>query len=68
MCKYIDELKKNNYKKSSIKSIANKYDLTESELKRYYQSKFFDDIANVINLNELSIAKISNLGRPQLSM
>ncbi|WP_157352617.1 group I intron-associated PD-(D/E)XK endonuclease [Aliarcobacter butzleri] len=54
MCKYIDELKKNNYKKSSIKSIANKYDLTESELKRYYQSKFFDDIANVINLNELS--------------
>ncbi|PUE64596.1 group I intron-associated PD-(D/E)XK endonuclease [Arcobacter lacus] len=54
MCKYIDELKKNNYKKSSIKLIANKYDLTESELKRYYQSKFFDDIANVINLNELS--------------
>ena len=33
MCKYIDELKRNNYKKNSIKSIAIKYGLTESELK-----------------------------------
>jgi hypothetical protein len=61
MCKYIDELKENNYKKNSIKSIATKYDLSESELKRYYQTKFFNDIAQVVNLEELSNINVDEI-------
>ena len=51
MCRYIDELKENNYKKSSIKTIAIKHNLTEAELKRYYQTIFFKNIAKVVDLN-----------------
>lgn len=61
MCKYIDELKKNDYKKNSVKSIATKYNLSEAELKRYYQTKFFNDISEVINLNELSKINIEEI-------
>jgi hypothetical protein len=61
MCKYIDELKKNNYKKNSVKNIATKYNLSEAELKRYYQTKFFNDISEVINLNELSKINIEEI-------
>jgi len=61
MCKYIDELKENDYKKNSIKAIATKYNLSEAELKRYYQTKFFSDIAQVINLNDLSKINIDEI-------
>lgn len=61
MCKYIDELKENNYKKNSIKSIAIKYNLSESELKKYYQTKFFNDIAQVVNLEELSNINVDEI-------
>jgi len=61
MCKYIDELKENDYKKNSIKTIATKYDLSEAELKRYYQTKFFNDIAQVVNLDELSNINIDEI-------
>jgi len=61
MCKYIDELKEKNYKKNSIKGIATKYDLSESELKRYYQTKFFNNIAKVINLDDLSKINIDEI-------
>ena len=61
MCKYIDELKENNYKKNSIKTIATKYDLSETELKRYYQTKFFNDIAKVVNLDNLSKINIDEI-------
>ena len=54
MCKYIDELKKVNYTKSKIAEIAKKYELTTSELKKYYQTKFFQNISEHINLDELS--------------
>lgn len=61
MCKYIDDLKANDYKKNSIKDIAIKYGLTESELKRYYQTKFFNDIAKVVDLEQLSKINIEEI-------
>ncbi len=61
MCKYIDVLKENDYKKNSIKSIAMKYDLSEAELKRYYQTKFFNDIAKAVNLDDLSKINIDEI-------
>ena len=61
MCIYINELKKNNYKKSSIKEIAKKYNRKESELKRYFLSRFFKDIANEVNLLELADKNIENI-------
>jgi hypothetical protein len=54
MCRYIDDLKKVNYTKSKIAEIAKKYELTTSELKKYYQTKFFQNISKLINLDELS--------------
>jgi len=61
MCKYIDELRENDYKKNAVKTIATKHNLSEAELKRYYQTKFFYDIANVVNLNELSKVNIEEI-------
>ena len=61
MCKYIDELKENDYKKNSIKAIAKKYDLSEAELKRYYQTKFFNDIAKAVDLENLSKINIDEI-------
>jgi hypothetical protein len=61
VCIYINELKKNNYKKSSIKEIAKKYNRKESELKRYFLSRFFKDIANEVNLLELADKNIENI-------
>jgi len=61
MCKYIDELKENDYKKNSIKGIATKYDLSEAELKRYYQTKFFNNIAKAVNLDDLSKINIDEI-------
>lgn len=61
MCKYIDELIENDYKKNAIKTIATKHNISEAELKRYYQTKFFYDIANVVNLNELSKINIEEI-------
>ncbi len=61
MCRYIDELKKHNYKKNSIKGIAKKYGLTESQLKKYYQTKFFQDIAKEVDLEKLSKLNIDEI-------
>ncbi len=61
MCKYIDELKNNGYKKSSIKQIASKYDRSETELKRYYQTKFFANISKAVNLEQLSKININEI-------
>ena len=61
MCKYIDELKENKYKKNSIKVIATKYGLSEAELKRYYQTKFFNDIAHVVDLYKLSNVNVDEI-------
>ncbi len=61
MCKYIEELKKCGFKKKCIKDIAKKFDIKESELKRYYLSVFFRDIANSVNLKELSNTNIESI-------
>ncbi len=61
MCRYIDELKKHNYKKNSIKGIAKKYGLSESQLKKYYQTKFFQDIAKEADLEKLSKLNIDEI-------
>lgn len=54
MCRYIEELKKCGFKKKCIKEIANRYSLKESDLKRYYLSKFFKDISNRVDLMDLA--------------
>ncbi|WP_277640584.1 hypothetical protein [Wolinella succinogenes] len=61
MCKYIDELKKVNYTKSKISDIAKKYGLKESELKQYYQTRFFKNIAEVVDLGLLSKSTIEEI-------
>ena len=61
MCKYIEELKKNNYKKSSIKAIAKKFSIKEAELKRYYLSRFFSDVAKEVSLSKLSECNLQNI-------
>jgi len=61
MCKYIDELKKCNYKKSCIKKIAEKYNISQANLYKYYQTRFFEDIANKINLEHLSNKNIDEI-------
>jgi len=61
MCKYIDELKKVNYTKNKIDDIAKKYRLKPSELKKYYQTKFFSDIAKAVNLDNLSKLNIDEI-------
>lgn len=61
MCKYIDELKKVNYTKSKISDIAKKYGLKESELKQYYQTRFFKNIADVVDLDLLSRSTIEEI-------
>ncbi len=50
----INEIKENNYKKNKIKIIAERYGLTESELKKFYTTYFFKLISKNINLTNLS--------------
>ncbi len=47
-------LQAQNYRKNSIKKIAIDFNLKESELKKKYQTKFFNDISNEIDLANLS--------------
>ena len=61
MCKYIEELKKQNYTKNKIGEIAQKFGLKESELKQYYQTIFFKNIADVVNLEDLSNTNIKEI-------
>jgi len=61
MCKYIDDLKEVNYTKSKIKDIAKRYGLGETELKRYYQTRFFKDIASVVQLDKLADINIDEI-------
>ncbi len=66
----LDDLKKNNFKKSSIKTIALKYGFGASELKRLYTLKFFENIAKHIDLSELSQINIEEIEKkmPQESI
>ncbi len=61
MCKYLEELKQCDYKKNCIKAIAKKHNLTKAKLLKYYQSKFFSDIAKAIDLSTLSDINIAEI-------
>jgi len=63
MCKYIEELKRCNYKKKCIKEIAKKYSLTESELKRYFLSRFFSNISKHIDIESLTKVTIEEIDK-----
>ncbi len=58
-----DELKKVNYKKNKIADIADKYNIKPSKLKRYYQTKFFNDIAKEVDLDSLSKLNLDEIER-----
>ncbi len=61
MCEYIEELKNNNFKKNSVKTIANKFNIKESELLKYYKTRFFKDISEKVDLNQLSEVNIESI-------
>ena len=61
MCKYIEELKKHNYRKKSIKEIAEKFDIKKPELERYYKTEFFKNIAQTLDLEKLSLVNITSI-------
>ena len=61
MCKYIDELKKHNYKKSSLKEIADKFGISQAKLKSYYQQVFFKDIASKVDIPKLSDENLEHI-------
>ena len=61
MCKYIEALKENAYKKNSLKTIAKKFNIKESELKKYYQTTFFKHVSKNVDLTELSKINLNNI-------
>ena len=61
MCKYINDLKELKYKKNKIDEIAKKHNLSKSELTRYYNIRFFKDVAERINLEDLSKINVNEI-------
>lgn len=61
MYKYIEELEKVNYTKNKIGEIAEKFGIKESELKQYYQTIFFKNIADVLDLEVLSKTNVEEI-------
>ncbi len=57
----INDLKKHNFKKNSIKQIALKHGYKESELKKIYTLAFFEKIAKYVNLHELAKSNIESI-------
>ncbi len=57
----IAELEENSYTKSSIKSIAEKHQLSETDLKKAYCTNFFREIAEVIDLPKLTAKNIDEI-------
>lgn len=54
----IEALKRNDYKKNKIKIIAESFNITETELKKFYITYFFRKVSEKINLQELSANNI----------
>ncbi len=54
----IEALKRNDYKKNKIKIIAESFNITETELKKFYTTYFFKRVSEKINLQELSANNI----------
>jgi len=61
MNELIQKLKENKYRKNSIKKIAEEFHLKETELKKRYQVKFFEEISSLIDLNSLSKDTITSI-------
>ena len=57
----IQELIEVNFVKSKIKDIALRHGLSEIKLKRFYSSQFFSEIAQDINLQELSNVTVEQI-------
>lgn len=57
----INELKLAGYKKSKIKSIADKYNISQSKLLSIYKSYFFKKIFNSISIQEVSEITINDI-------
>ena len=61
MCRYINELKEENYRKNKLKNIAEKFGISKAELVKYYKTTFFKNISNKIDLTELSKMNLENI-------
>lgn len=61
MCEYIEALKKNHYKKTTLKAIADTFGIKKPELEKYYKTTFFKNISEKIDLTELSKLNIENI-------
>ena len=59
--KLVNELHNNNYVKKSIKDIAKKYNLSETELKKIYTTTFFKEVLKHIDLSELAQTNIDQI-------
>ncbi|MDQ7068875.1 MAG: hypothetical protein Q9M40_13420 [Sulfurimonas sp.] len=57
----VQALKDKHYKKSAIKEIALLHNMKETELKKLYTTRFFYDIASIIDLNQLSELNIQKI-------
>ncbi len=57
----LEDLKKNNFKKNSIKDIASKHGFSASELKKLYTLAFFEKIAKYVNLQDLATVNIEQI-------
>lgn len=57
----VQELIDKNYLKSKVKEIALSHGLTESQLKKFYSMKFFSEIAEDLNLQELANLNIEEI-------
>ena len=55
----IEALKRNDYKKNKIKIIAESFNITETELKKFYITYFFRKVSEKINI--LTLRKILEL-------
>lgn len=57
----VQELIDKNYVKSEVKEIALSHGLTETQLKKFYSMKFFSEIAEDLNLQELANLNIEEI-------
>lgn len=57
----VQELIDKSYVKSKVKEIALSHGLTESQLKKFYSMKFFSEIAEDLNLQELANLNIEEI-------
>lgn len=54
----LNRLEQNEYKKSSLQIIAKEYNISKTELERFYIKNFFQEIAQEVNLQSISSVNI----------